>query len=243
MTDRPIHVEWGPTGAAASSGPGGVAVVVDVLSFTTTLTVAAERGMRVYPFGWNDVRATTYAQTRDAVLAVGRRAAAPGQVSLSPSTVLAATDVRRLVLPSPNGSSICFGLAGSGAEVVGASLRNRTAVASWVAGHHQDTPVVVVAAGERWPDGTLRPAIEDLWGAGAVVAALADLGWGEPSVEARDAERAFRTVADRLPGDLLDCVSGRELVEAGFDADVRVAAELDVSDVVPVLDGEAFGPA
>ncbi|MBZ5741231.1 2-phosphosulfolactate phosphatase [Nocardioides mangrovi] len=242
-----VHVEWGPTGAAASIRPGGVAVVVDVLSFTTTLTVAVERGMTVYPFRWADVRATTYARTRDAVLAVGRRAAHPGEVSLSPSTVLAATGVRRLVLPSPNGSSICFGLADAGVQVVGASLRNRSAVARWLrdrpAGHDDESPVVVVAAGERWPDDTLRPAVEDLWGAGAVVAALADLGSVDLSVEARVAEQAFRAVADRLPTELPASTSGRELVDGGFPDDVELAAQLDASDVVPVLADGAFTAA
>jgi len=32
--------------------------------------------------------------------------------------------------------------------------------------------VMVVAAGERWPNGSLRPAAEDLWGAGAVLHTL-----------------------------------------------------------------------
>ena len=44
QTASTLRLEWGPTGAAAV-GPGcGVAVVVDVLSFTTTVTVAADRG-------------------------------------------------------------------------------------------------------------------------------------------------------------------------------------------------------
>lgn len=232
-----VRFEWGPTGAAAICGEVDVAVVVDVLSFTTTLTVAVERGMTVYPFRWNDVRATTYATTRDAVLAVGRRAAGPGEVSMSPVSVRAAAGVERLVLPSPNGSSIAFGLAEAGVRVVGGSLCNRRAVARWVP---DGATVAVVAAGERWPDGSLRPAVEDLCGAGAVIAALVDLGATGLSPETRVAEQAFRAVEPRLAEELRACASGRELVDLGFGADVDVAAELDASDVVPVLDGEAF---
>jgi len=231
-----VRMDWGPTGAAAVAAAGGVAVVVDVLSFTTTLSVAMDAGITVYPFGWKDERAEAYAAERDAVLARGR--SVRDGVSLSPATVRAASGVDRLVLPSPNGSAISFGLADSGATVVGASLRNATAVARSLAA--TDRPVAVVAAGERWPDGTLRPAVEDLWGAGAVLAALVDLGATGLSPEARMAEAAYRAVADRVADELHACASGRELVDAGFATDVAIAAETDTSDVVPVLRGDAF---
>lgn len=237
-----VRLDWGPTGATALGGSedGGVdvAVVVDVLSFTTTLTVAVERGLEVHPFPWRDTRAASYAAEHDAVLAVGRSEAVghPGAVSLSPASVLAAEGVRRLVLPSPNGSSISAGLAGSGATVVGASLRNRRAVAGWIAGATGPRlSIGVVAAGERWPDGSLRPAAEDLWGAGAVLAALVDLGIDDLSPEARLAEEAFRAVRPRLHRDLAACASGRELIARGFPDDVLVAADLDASEAVPVL--------
>jgi 2-phosphosulfolactate phosphatase len=100
--------------------------------------------------------------------------------------------------------------------------------------------VTVVAAGERWPDDSLRPAAEDLWGAGAVLAALVDLGTADLSPEARVAERAFRAIEPDLVASLHGCASGRELAEAGFAADVDVAAELDAADVVPVLEGGEF---
>lgn len=230
-----VRVDWGPTGAAAIADGADVAVVVDVLSFTTTLGVAVERGITVFPFRWKDERAAAYAEERDAVLARGR--SVRDGVSLSPVSVRAATGVDRLVLPSPNGSTIAFELAARGTTVVGASLRNATAVARWLPA---GATVAVVAAGERWPDGTLRPAVEDLWGAGAVVAALADRGVTDLSPEARVAEQAFRAVRPRLADELRDCASGRELVEMGFAGDVEVAAELDASDAVPLLEGEAF---
>ena len=172
--DHRVRFDWGPTGAAAIAEGADVAVVVDVLSFTTTLCVAVERGMTVLPYRWKDERAAAYADERAATLAVGRLEARslPGGagVSLSPAAMARVSGVDRVVLPSPNGSSIAFGLADSGATVVGACLRNRTAVADWLPTH--GGTVAVVAAGERWPDGSLRPGAEDLWGAGAVLALL-----------------------------------------------------------------------
>jgi 2-phosphosulfolactate phosphatase len=231
-----VRFEWGPTGAEAVAAGADVAVVVDVLSFTTTLTVACEGGITVLPFAWKDGRAAAYAAEHDATLAVGRleaRAGGSGGVSLSPADMSRVTGIDRLVLPSPNGSSVCALLAGSGASVVGACLRNRSAVARQV---RDAGTVVVVAAGERWPDGSLRPCVEDLWGAGAVLDALVDLGVEGLSPEAEVAVAAYRAVADDLPARLTACASGLELAEAGFSEDVAVASMLDVSEVVPVQD-------
>ena len=211
-----------------------------MLSFTTTLSVAVERGMTVFPYRWKDDGAIEYAAARDAVLAVGRFEAGgeAGRVTLSPASLEQVCDVERIVLPSPNGSTIAFLLAESGARVVGACLRNAPAVAAWLRPHLADgARVAVVPAGERWPDGSLRPAVEDLWGAGAVLAGLDDAGF---SPEARVAAAAFRAVEPTLARDLAACAGGLELAAAGFADDVRIAGDHAVSEVVPVLDGDAF---
>ena len=240
-----LRMEWGPTGAEAV--PADYAVVVDVLSFTTTLSVALERGIEVFPFRWSDSRAAEHAMRHGATLAVGRfEALSRGDarhVSLSPASLAEVEGVERLVLPSPNGSTIAFALAESGAQVVGACLRNAGAVARWLAPRVADgASVVVVPAGERWYDDTLRPAVEDLWGAGAVLAALD--AEAEAGAEPRGADGgrrlagggAARTTCSTAP-------SGRELTEVGFVADVEIAAQHDVSEVVPVLVGESFRDA
>lgn len=249
---RPAHgqaaytrrLDWGLDGAwalVADARPGDVAVVVDVLSFTTTLTVAVEQGIVVHPYPWRAEDAAAYAADHDATLAAGRREGlASGSVSLSPRSFLTETGaaVTRVVLPSPNGSAIAFALRDAGVRVVGACLRNAPAVAEAVgAGSGR---VCVVAAGERWGEGGLRPAVEDLWGAGAVLAGLGDEG---VSPEAAMAVAAFRSVRDRLPDVLRDCASGRELVEDGFGGDVDLAAAYAVSRVVPTLAGDAFADA
>ncbi len=239
-----VRMEWGPTGA--ESVPADYAVVVDVLSFTTTLSVALERGIEVFPFRWKDARAAEHAVRHGATLAVGRfEALSRGgarRVSLSPASLAEVVGVERLVLPSPNGSTIAFALADSGAQVVGACLRNASAVAQWLSPRvAAGSSVVVVPAGERWHDDSLRPAVEDLWGAGAVLAGLVEAARDDVSPEAVMAVAAFR--AADLPADLARCASGRELVEVGFLADVDIAAQHDASAVVPVLVGESFRPA
>lgn len=243
-----IRLEWGPTGArelttyAAERGPV-VAVVVDVLSFTTTLSVAVDRGIAVYPHRWDEASARALATEREAVLARPRQAAGRGEVSLSPASVRAAGRLDRIVLPSPNGSTISALLRDAGATVIAASLRNATAVGRWIAAQGSDTAVVVVPAGERWPDGTLRPALEDLWGAGAVIDTLATrLGErpGHLSPEAELARLAYQHVAGRLDLELASCASGRELLHRGYALDVAIAAELNDSSHVPVLRDGAF---
>lgn len=244
--DYPLRLDWGPPGAAAIAVDCDVAVVVDVLSFTTTLTVAADRDIAVYPCPWRDDEAARLAEERNATLAVGRSMAREyGDVSLSPVSVRNASHVGRLVLPSPNGSAICFQLAETAEAVVGASLRNRRAVADWLHGRRAANPtlrVSVVAAGERWPDGSLRPAVEDLWGAGALISLLLHAGWSEVSPEAHSASAAFLGLPDDIGASLRGCASGRELIARGYADDVDIAAEDGLSASVPILRDGAFIP-
>jgi 2-phosphosulfolactate phosphatase len=264
-------MDWGLRGAEANHAGAALVVVVDVLSFTTTLSVAMDIGAVVYPFGWRDESAREFAARHDAVLAVGRfeaRSAGTGAaVSLSPASLLAAADLTtgdpttadpttgdpttgdlatgrlaRIVLPSPNGSALARFLGHRGLPVVGAALRNRAAVARWIAGElpGRDGDVTVIAAGERWADDSLRPAVEDLWGAGAVISALGEIAACSLSPEAAAAVAAFDAVAASIPAALAASVSGRELTDAGFAQDVAIAAELDTSESVPVLAGERF---
>ena len=139
----------------------------------------------------------------------------------------------RLAWASEGGTLLA--LAGAGAVVLAGCLRNASAVAA--AARDLGRPVGVVAAGERRPDGSLRPAVEDLIGAGAILHALG----GRPSPEARAAVAAFLDAAPDLPAALSTCVSGRELAgQPDLAADVRLAAEHDVSRTVPRFSGGAF---
>lgn len=238
-----LRFAWGLDGAQEVVAGAALVAVVDVLSFTTTLTVATDRGVEVMPYRWRDSSARVFARERGAVLAVARSEAGPGEVSLSPGTVRAAPALRRVVLPSPNGSTIAHTAGTEARAVIGVSLRNTTAASTWALRRIRRDPaawVAVVAAGELRTDGTPRPAAEDLWGAGGFLAALTEGGTGPASPEASSAIGAYRAVRNRLPELLRDCASGRELADAGYGEDVDVAAELDASESVPELRGNSF---
>jgi 2-phosphosulfolactate phosphatase len=116
-------------------------------------------------------------------------------------------------------------------------LRNAAAVAIWLSG--QGKPVAIIAAGERWTDDTIRFAVEDLIGAGAIISQLA----GTRSPEAGSAAAAFQSCASNLASTLIHSSSGRELEQRGFAGDVALAAELDADSCVPQLIDRAFRAA
>jgi 2-phosphosulfolactate phosphatase len=224
-----IRFQWGPVAAPALRG--GVCVVVDVLRFTTAVEAAVSRSVIVYPYRWRDATAAAFADDVQALLADGRDPAGP---SLSPLSMAALAPGTSLVLPSPNGSTCAVLAAEAGAQVVAGCLRNAAAVAAWAG--RAAGPVTVIACGERWPDGSLRPSLEDLLGAGAILDSMP----GDSSPEARAAVAAFRDARHRLPETLSECASGRELTGKGRAADVGYAAQLNASTTVPVLTDGAF---
>ncbi|WP_115789649.1 2-phosphosulfolactate phosphatase [Arthrobacter silvisoli] len=241
-----IRFEWGLDGARTVTSGADLAVVVDVLSFSTCVSVAVERGVQVYPYRWKDTGAEDFAVHHHATLAGPRNG---GGLSLSPSSLRDTPGLERVVLPSPNGSAICHELAREVPRLTAVCLRNAAATADWVlATLPEDAVIAVVAAGEKWPDGGLRPAIEDLWGAGAFLAGLVAAGREvftpeALSPEALAAAAAFDAAEPALPELLRGCSSGRELIGMGYPDDVEIAAGLDAASAVAVLRDGAFGRA
>jgi 2-phosphosulfolactate phosphatase len=234
-----VRFEWGPTGAVALETTAGCLVVVDVLSFTTAVTVATGRGIAVLPCRLSDPGAEALAAVSGAELAVRRRDMSREHPwSLSPAALTSAPFTPRLVLPSPNGSAIAATARG---VVIAACLRNAAAAATWALQHGYGTdeaPVAVIASGERWPDGSLRPALEDGLGAGAVLWHLSTAGC-RLSAEAAAMARAYEATID-LGEAIRASASALELRAIGFSSDVDVAVELDVDAHVAVLADGAF---
>jgi 2-phosphosulfolactate phosphatase len=226
MTDAEIDFAWGAAGLRPLMSGCDVFVIVDTLCFSTSVDIATGRGAEVLPYRLGKQGAETEARRRGALLAQPRETAA-GAPSLSPASLLQLAPGSRLLLPSPNGSALSA-MVGSGAAFAGC-LRNASAVATAAA--RAGRRIAVIAAGEHWPGGSLRPAVEDLLGAGAIIARLD----GRLSADARAARAAYRDLRNELRETLRGCRSGRELIDRGFAQDVELAAEQDSSAAVPLL--------
>jgi 2-phosphosulfolactate phosphatase len=229
QSEYDLRCEWGLAGVQALAPVSDVLIVIDVLVFSTAVDVAVAQGASVLPYRWRDGSAEAFALTKGALLASSRSA---GGYSLSPQSLRSLPAGAALVLPSPNGSTLC--LMARTAKTLTACLRNCRAVAAAASAH--GSRIAVVPAGERWGDGTLRPAVEDLIGAGAVLANL----WGRPSPEAETAIAVFDRFQNNLHDALARSTSGKELAARGFACDVEVAAEYAVSDTIPSLAGDRF---
>ncbi len=107
-------------------------------------------------------------------------------------------------------------------EVVAGGLRSADAVARWSLERQAELGgrfvVSVVAAGVLQDDGSLRFAVEDLLGAGAVIDAIAELGIDHQSPEAAAAASAFAGLRNATRHLVSASVSARELGGVRLDA-------------------------
>ena len=115
--------------------------------------------------------------------------------------------------------------------VVLGSIQNRRALADWALERQGDLgdrfTIAVVAAGELRDDGSLRFAVEDLLGAGAVIDALADVGIDYCSPESAAASASFTGLRNATSHLISSSASGQALG--------RPSVQLDPVDEVTVL--------
>jgi 2-phosphosulfolactate phosphatase len=232
QTEFSVRCEWGLEAVTRFSPTSDAVIIVDVISFTTTVDVAVSRGGRVYPYREPAAQLAEFADSRGAILANASRKD-PRGFSLASSSMLRLPPGTAVVLPSLNGSALS--LATGSTPTFAGCLRNAGAVAAACAGI--GPRITVIPAGERWEDGSLRPALEDWLGAGAILHALqgAISPSGGFSPEAEAAIAAFLHFRGMLFKTLAACGSGIEAAEMGSIEDIRLAAELDTSTAAPLL--------
>lgn len=252
QSEYDIKCEWGLKGIKALNDVSDVFIIVDVLSFSTCVDVALSRGAIVYPHFNRDEETIEYARQIGAEIAVSRKDDPEGkQYSLLLSSLMRIPKGTKLILPSPNGSAISFAVKNK--PLICGCLRNAKAVADYVINNYKR--ISLIPAGEKWEDGSLRPALEDMIGAGAIISNLR----GSLSPECLSVLAVFNSFKDNisdalkssssgkehksvfdsfktgLEGALKISSSGKELIERGYEKDIEIASELNVSSCVPVL--------
>jgi len=236
--------KWGRQGAIDASKESDIIVIVDTLSFSTTVANALNMGVKIYPCALGD-DPSELSNKYDAEIAVGRlEVPANGSFSLSPLTYKNVEENTKVVLPALNGGTCCkFAQSKSNIVLIG-TLVNARAIASYIMlllDRMDKLPLIsVIACGERYKetnaDGELRFAIEDYLGAGAIINEL-EL---EKTTEAILCEMAFKYSKDILRDMIWNCESGVELRDIGFGDDVKLASQLNSIDVVPALKGDSI---
>lgn len=223
-----IKCEWGLRGVEELAPISDVIIIVDVLSFSTCVDIAISRGAIIYPYKYKDESAVEYTKSIGAELADVKRK--KDGYCLSPASLKNIPEGTKLVLPSPNGATLS--LATGNTLTICGGLRNAKAVAQYAMS--VGNKIAVIPAGERWlTDNSLRPALEDLVGAGAIISYLQSIGNLSP--ESKSALAVYQSMKNNLLQEIKNCSSGKELIEKGFEEDVELACELNVSKSLPIL--------
>ncbi len=236
------RVEWGRRGARDAARRGDIVIIVDVLSFSSTVISALRYGTIIYPYP-PYLDGKEYADKVGADYILGRAEAAKiGKPTLSHVTFNQEHSNKKYVLSSLNGA-FCTWIASKVPALLIGSLLNASSVASVANQLILETKanITVVPCGEQWSDvreyeDTLRPSIEDYLGAGAILSYLN----GEKSPEVEVCIGAFNNSKQKLNELVWECGSGRELRERGFEEDVKHCSRLNVYQTVPILNKDHF---
>ena len=227
QSEYDIRCEWGEQGVTVLAPDCDVLVIVDIFSFSTSLDIAVSKGAVVYPYRWRDERVYAFAEQMQAEVADRKNR---NGFTLSPESLVNLPDITRLVLPSPNGSTIT--LAAGSTPVIAGCFRNSRVVAE--SAMKLGWKIGVVPTGERWDDDSLRPCFEDLAGAGAIITHFG----GTLSPEAEGAKALFENCRTSLAVKLHNCGSGKEKLAKNEGRDIELAGQVNVSNCVPFfIDG------
>ncbi|WP_370545781.1 2-phosphosulfolactate phosphatase [Edwardsiella tarda] len=229
-----VRLEWGSAAVDYLAEGTDCAVIVDVMSFSTCVSLAVENGAHIYPYPWKDESAIEYGMKRGATVANINRKFSDEGYSLSPVSIQHISDGEGLVLPSPNGSAISYRAHKAGIKVFSGCFRNMSATAHACGLFNR---ILLIPCGERWADGSIRPCVEDYVAAGGIIAAM---GRRNCSPEALAAVAAWQFYQQQRLIPLYACASARELQARGFRNDVKLCLESDVARLSCQLYGDVY---
>jgi 2-phosphosulfolactate phosphatase len=232
-----VHLRSGEEGCRWAREQQAVAVVVDALRASATITCILQRGATEVLVVKEIHEAYAYREAQPEMLLVGERGGlkVDGFDFGNSPTEIQRADVqgKRVVFTSTTGAQRLVDCLGAAAITVGTTI-NASAVARHVSAmaHAEGVPIVIIPAGLATDASVI--AEEDWLGATILAACL-----GLPVHQA--SERPFQQYqrviqsAGLLQG-FLASSHGQKLVGLGFADDVHVCAQVDlITDIVPTL--------
>ncbi|WP_088070944.1 2-phosphosulfolactate phosphatase [Gottfriedia luciferensis] len=236
------RVEWGKRGAREAAERGDITIVVDILSFSSTVVSAISQDALIYPYPPN-LDGKAYAEKIGAEYILGRNEAAViGKATLSPVSFNQSHANNKYVLCSLNGA-FCSWIASKVPALLIGSFLNASSVAAYANRLRKElnANITVIPCGEVWNEiqeneDALRPSIEDYLGAGAILNELE----GTKSPEVEVCLGAFLYSKHKIKELIWECGSGRELRMKGFKEDVKHCSQINRFNVVPVLQNNCF---
>jgi 2-phosphosulfolactate phosphatase len=229
---RQLHVHLLPEMASAEELRGGLVLVIDVLRASTTIVHALAAGAKaVYPVAEPDEARVLAEQFRgERVLRGGERGSRPipgFDLGNSPSEYTPALcEGSRIIFTTTNGTRALLHAA-SAERVLVAAFTNFSAVCGVALADAR--PVHILCAGTGG-----QVTLEDTLLAGAFVEALTEKEF-DLNDGARLAWDCFEFHGRLVPEAIRMGRSGQHLIELGYEADLKDAAQVDRHPLVPEL--------
>jgi 2-phosphosulfolactate phosphatase len=232
-----VHLMAGEAGCRWAREHRAVAVVVDALRASATITLLLHRGASEVIVVKEVSEAYAYRRVHPESLLVGERGGLKVtgfDFGNSPTEVQGADIGGKCVtFTSTTGAQRLVDCLGAAAIVVGTPI-NATAVARWVAAMAQaaEAPIVIIPAGLATDPGAIA---EEDWLGAIVLAAHLDIPLHQASAKPFQHYQGLLQSSGLLAG-FLTSAHGRRLVQLGFTDDIRVCTHVDlITDVVPIL--------
>ncbi len=229
------HFDWGVHGVKQAVKKGDIIIIVDVLSFSTSVAIAVKNSAFIFPALSNEDAVNIKDQFNTEISVKRNEVPSKGNFSLSPATYYEIEPETKIALLSPNGATCTKQVDNSQSVFCGALVNCSTvAEAAFNEAVKQNSNITVIACGERLK-GTddiykIRMAVEDYLGAGAILSKIPLPKTAESIV----CENAYGKLVNHVPDLIWKCESGVELREINFGNDIHIATNLNSIPVAPV---------
>jgi 2-phosphosulfolactate phosphatase len=217
---------------------GEIAVVVDALRATTTITYALAAGAREVLFfeEVDEARSAAVRFGRDTCVLGGERGGLRIEgfdIGNSPTECTRELlEGRTFIITTTNGTRALAKALGAKRIVVG-SMANAGAVAERLSALEEDIHFVLAGANGDW-------AADDAFCAGRIIDALLSKKQCSLHDSADVAWAYFKATRMRAPETFRESLSGRKLLAIGLGDDVEVCLQSDLFDFVPEVDKGSF---